>query len=70
VDDFIVKGNNGQGKEKQGSVEVMAPDMSAVLATLALRQIGILELVPVDDTSPLRGYRASMYFEFGQLSYP
>jgi len=70
VDDFIIKGNNGQGKEKQGSIEVMTPDMSAVLATLALKQIGILELVPVDDTSPLRGYRASMYFEFGQLSYP
>ena len=70
MDDFIVNGNNGQGKEKQGSIEVMAPDMSAVLATLALRQIGILEMVPVDDTSALRGYRASMYFEFGQLSYP
>jgi hypothetical protein len=25
VDDFIVKGNNGQGKEKQGLIEVMAP---------------------------------------------
>ena len=69
VDDFIVKGNNGQGKEKQGSLEIMAANMSDVLATLALRQIGIRELVP-DDSSALRGYRASMYFEFGQLSYP
>jgi hypothetical protein len=69
VDDFIVKGNNGQGKEKQGSIEVMAANLSDVLASLALRQIGIRELVP-DDTSALRGYRASMYFEFGQLSYP
>jgi hypothetical protein len=69
ADDFIVKGNNGQGKEKQGSVEVMSPNLSDVLATLAIRQIGIRELVP-DDTSALRGYRASMYFEFGQLSYP
>jgi hypothetical protein len=69
VDDFIVKGNNGQGKEKQGSIEVMAPNLSDVLATLAMRQIGILELVTVDDTS-LRSFRASMYFEFGQLSYP
>ncbi len=69
VDDFIVKGNNGQGKEKQGAIEAMAPNLSDVLATLTMRQIGILELRPVDDTSP-RSYRAAMYFEFGQLSYP
>lgn len=70
VDDFIVNGNNGQGKEKQGSIEVMAPNLSDILATLAIRQIGIRELVPADDTSALPGYRASMYFEFGQLSFP
>ena len=70
VDDFIVKGNNGQGKEKQGAIEVMAPNLSDVLATLAMRQVGIRELVPLDYTSALPGYRASMYFEFGQLSYP
>ena len=70
VDDFIVKGNNGQGKEKQGSIEVLAPNLSDVLATIATRQIGIRELTPLDHTSALPGYRASMYFEFGQLSYP
>ncbi len=70
VDDFIVKGNNGQGREKQGSIEVMAPNLSDVLATLTMRQIGIRELVPLDHTSALPGHRATMYFEFGQLSYP
>jgi hypothetical protein len=69
ADDFIVKGNNGQGKEKHGSIEVMAPNLSGVLATLTVRQIGIRELVPLDHTSALPGYRAGMYFEFGQLSY-
>jgi hypothetical protein len=69
VDDFIVQGNNGQDKEKQGAIEVMAPDLAEVLATLTIKQIGILELSPTDDTSA-RYHRASMYFEYAQLSYP
>ncbi len=69
TDDFIVKGNNGQDKEKQGAIEVMAPNLADVLATLTIKQIGILELTPTDDTS-VRSHRASMYFEYGQLSCP
>jgi hypothetical protein len=69
ADDFIVKGNNGQDKEKQGVIEVLAPNFSDVLATLTIKQIGIYELTPVDDTS-IRSHRASMYFEYGQLSFP
>jgi hypothetical protein len=69
ADDFIVKGNNGQDKEKQGALEVMAPNFAEVLATLTIKQIGILELVPVDDSS-IRSQRASMYFEYGQFSIP
>ena len=69
ADDFIVKGNNGQDKEKRGAIEVMAPNFADVLATLTIKQIGILGLTPTDDTSP-RSHRASMYFEYGQLSYP
>ena len=69
ADDFIVKGNNGQGKEKQGVIEVLAPNISDVLATLTLKQIGIFELTPLDDAT-IRSHRASMYFEYGQLSLP
>ena len=69
ADDFIVKGNNGQDKEKRGAIEVMAPNFADVLATLTIKQIGILELTPTDDTS-IRSHRAGMYFEYGQLSYP
>jgi hypothetical protein len=69
VDDFIVKGNNAQGKEKQGTLEVLAPNVVDVLATLAIRQIGIFELRPIDDAAS-RSYQASMYFEFGQLTCP
>ena len=69
ADDFIVKGNNGQDKEKQGAIEVMAPNLADVVATLTIKQIGIFELTPTDDTS-IRSHRASMYFEYGQLSIP
>jgi hypothetical protein len=69
ADDFIVKGNNGQDKEKQGAIEVMASNLADVLATLTIKQIGIFELTPTDDTS-IRRHRASMYFEYGQLSVP
>jgi hypothetical protein len=69
ADDFIVKGNNGQDREKQGAIEVMSPNLADVLATLTIKQIGIVELTPADDTS-IRSHRASMYFEYGQLSFP
>jgi hypothetical protein len=69
ADDFIVQGNNGQDKEKQGAIEVLAPNLADVLATLTIKQIGIFELTPTDDTS-IRTHRASMYFEYAQLSIP
>jgi hypothetical protein len=69
ADDFIVEGNNGQDKERQGAIEVMAPNLADVLATLTIKQIGIFELAPTDDTS-IGSHRASMYFEYGQLSFP
>jgi hypothetical protein len=69
ADDFIVGGNNGQDKEQQGAIDVMAPDLADVLATLTIKQIGIFELTPADDAS-IRSHRASMYFDYGQLSYP
>lgn len=69
ADDFIVKGNNGQDMEKQGAIEVMAPNLADVVATLTIKQIGIFELTPTDDTS-IRSHRARMYFEYAQLSFP
>lgn len=68
ADDFIVKGNNGQDKEKRGKIEVLAPNMSDVLATLTIGNIGIAELGP--SYTPTRSQQATMYFEVAQLSYP
>lgn len=67
ADDFIVNGNNGQDKEKQGSIEVLSPNLADVLARLTIKQIGIVELTPTDDG---RAHRAGLYFEYAQLNYP
>ena len=67
VNDFIVNGNHGQDKEKQGAIEIMAPEFDQVYATLTLKQIGILELAPTDDTTT-QTHRARMYYEYAQLS--
>jgi hypothetical protein len=69
VDDFIVNEHNGQDKERQGSIEVLSPNMVDVLVTLTVKQIGILELAPTGNVSP-RTHRVSMYFEYAQLNYP
>jgi hypothetical protein len=69
VNDFIVNGNNGPDKEKQGTIEILGTDLAQVYATLTLKQIGILELAPTDDTTT-RTHRARMYYDYAQLSIP
>ena len=69
VNDFIVNGNHGPDKEKQGTIEILASDQAQVYATLTLKQIGILELAPTDDTTT-RTHRARMYYDYAQLSIP
>lgn len=69
VNDFIVNGNHGPDKEKQGTIEILASDLAQVYATLTLKQIGILELEPTDDTTT-RTHRARMYYDYAQLSIP
>jgi hypothetical protein len=43
-EDFVIKGNCGQGKEKGGSLELLAQDMKTVLSTVTFEQLGIYEL--------------------------
>ena len=69
VNDFIVNGNHGPDKEKQGTIEILGSNPAQVYATLTLKQIGILELAPTDDTTT-RTHRARMYYDYAQLSIP
>jgi hypothetical protein len=71
ADDFIVRGNNGQDKELQGSIEWLDASLRNVVAKLTLGHIGIFELAhddpEVQPDAPARA-KASMYFETGRLT--
>ena len=43
-DDFVVKGNNGQDNEKNGSLTFLAPDLKTTLATINFFNLGIFRL--------------------------
>ncbi len=45
-DDFVIKGNNGDDKEKKGSLEFLAPDLKSTLLTLNFSNLGIYCLLP------------------------
>jgi hypothetical protein len=43
-DDFCIKGNNGQDKERQASLEFLDPSTKEVLGTINYKQVGIFSL--------------------------
>src|SRR5262249_34376277 len=45
-EDFIIKGHNEGGKEKNGTLEFLAPDLRQVLLTLTFKGLGIFTLSP------------------------
>jgi T4-like virus tail tube protein gp19 len=46
ADDFIIKGNNGQGAEKTGAIVFKSPNMKDDLGTLDLKGVGITSITP------------------------
>jgi hypothetical protein len=62
-DDFVVKGNGSDSKEKTGTLTYLNPgDASDVLATIGLRGLGIIEVGP-DPAGDVQTTRAEMYVE-------
>jgi len=65
-DDFVIKGNNGAGAEKTGTLEFLAPDLKEVLFTLEFKGLGIFKLereAPAGTGETIRMLRASIYCE-------
>lgn len=50
-DDFVLHGNNGDSKEKNGSIELLGPDLKEVLARITLFNLGIFRLNPAKAES-------------------
>ena len=50
-EDFVIGGNNGDEKEKGGTLEYLTFDMQTVLFSLKFRNLGIFEVMPVVATA-------------------
>ena len=65
LDDFLVKGNSGQDRERAGTLDYVTPDMKSALLTLHFFNLGILKAAP--EASPaanaIRSSRVEMYCE-------
>lgn len=63
---FVIKGENGNDKEKSGSLEYLTPDLKETLFTLTMKQIGVFKLTPEKTESAsenIRRLKAEMYVE-------
>ena len=72
-DDFVVKGNNGQDREKEGKLEFLSANRQDVLFTLSLHGLGIFRIGRVKETSgtaAVASVEAHMYCESMSFSYP
>jgi hypothetical protein len=63
--DFVIKGNNGDGAEKNGTLEYLTPNLQT-LFKLTFRNIGIFRLAPEKveaGSENIRRLKAEMYVE-------
>ena len=66
LDDFVVRGNNGQDREKVGVLEYLTPDMKSTLLSLNLFGLGIFRAAPETISGPseqIRRTTVAMYCE-------
>jgi hypothetical protein len=66
LEDFVIKGNNGQGAEKTGTLELLDSTMKDALMTLSFQGLGIFEARPMKlsaGSDAVRRTKVSMYCE-------
>lgn len=66
-EDFVIKGENGQDKERTGTLEFLTEDLKTTLFSLEFDHLGIFKLTPdpytSDNSGKLRHIQAEMYVE-------
>ncbi|MDP1770401.1 MAG: twin-arginine translocation signal domain-containing protein [Nitrospirota bacterium] len=65
-EDFVVKGNNGQDRERPGVLELLAPDLKEVLLTVNFSNLGIFGFTPDKQMvggDAIRRVKVEMYCE-------
>lgn len=71
-EDFVIRGNNAEDKEKGGTLEYLSPDLKEVLFKLEFRNLGIFKLTPDKveaGSEQLRRVKAEMYCEDIRFSF-
>jgi phage tail-like protein len=71
-DDFVIKGNNGQEKERGGTLEYLTPNLKEALFTLKFGHLGIFKLTPDKmeaGSENIRRVKAEMYVEEMRFSF-
>jgi len=71
-EDFVLRGNNHQDKEKSGTLEFLAIDQKEVLFALEFRHLGIFKVTPDKMEAGAEGIRrvkAEMYCEDIRFTY-
>ncbi|MSP62112.1 MAG: hypothetical protein EXR72_17615 [Myxococcales bacterium] len=70
--DFVIKGNCGDEKEKTGSLEFLTPNLKETLLTLNFKGLGIFKFTPDKGeagSEKIRSVRVEMYCEKIELVY-
>lgn len=71
-EDFVIKGNCTEDKEKGGTLEYLAADLKTVLFTLTFKNLGVFKVAPDKMEAGAEGVRrikAEMYCEDVRFSY-
>lgn len=73
-EDFVIKGNNGQDKEKTGALEYLDPTQTKVLLAISIHNLGIFKYEPdalsENNSDKIRHVKAEMYCEEIRFSPP
>jgi phage tail-like protein len=65
-EDFVIKGNNGDDKERGGTLTYLTPDLKTELFTITFEHLGIFKLTPEKveaGSENIRRVKAEMYCE-------
>ena len=71
-EDFVIKGNNGDQKEKGGTLEFLTPNLQETLFTITFNHLGLFKLTPEkveSGSEQIRRVKAEMYVEEMSFDY-
>jgi hypothetical protein len=71
-EDFVIRGNNGESKEKKGSLTLLAPDRQKELAKIEFFNMGIFRFQPDKtqaNTDQIKRLTVELYVERMKFNY-